>query len=179
MPALTRVTNKRTIVFVGRFDPRNGVKHMIGAFTALRRTRSDVRLVIVGDGPELARLRREAGPSVQFLGAVAHEELPRLYARASFFLLPGEEDFGIAPVEAQSAGRPVLALGRGGALETVIRGKTGLFFEEASVESLLDGVCAMDAFAPQADRDLIHAQAERFAAPRFIAEMREALHRIP
>src|SRR5207302_4688667 len=143
----------------------------VRAFTRLGR-----RLVIVGDGPELARLRREAGPSVQFLGAVAHEELPRLYARASFFLLPGEEDFGIAPVEAQSAGRPVLALGRGGALETVVRGTTGLFFEEASVDSLLDGVRSMDAFAPKADPRLIHANAERFAAARFTTEMQQALH---
>ena len=69
----------------------------------------------------------------------------------------------------------MLALGRGGALETVARGTTGLFFEEASVDSLLDGVRAMDAFAPNADPDLIHAHAERFAAPRFTAELRDVL----
>jgi glycosyltransferase involved in cell wall biosynthesis len=134
-------------------------------------------LIVAGDGPELPRLRAEAGPSVQFLGAVAHDHLPKLYARASFFLLPGEEDFGIAPVEAQSAGRPVLALGRGGALETVLAGQTGLLFDDPSVESLLEGVRAMDRFALNADPDLIHAHAERFAAPRFAAELRDALAR--
>jgi glycosyltransferase involved in cell wall biosynthesis len=158
---------------VSALVPYKRIELAVRAFTRLGR-----RLVIAGDGPELGRLRREAGPSIQFLGAVAHEELPRLYARASFFLLPGEEDFGIAPVEAQSAGRPVLALGRGGALETVVKGTTGLFFKEPSVESLLDGVCAMDALAPRADTHLIHAHAERFAAARFTSEMREALQRL-
>jgi glycosyltransferase involved in cell wall biosynthesis len=158
-------------LIVSALVPYKRVEVAVRAFTRLGR-----RLVIAGDGPELNRLRREAGPSIEFLGGVAHEQLPRLYARASFFLLPGEEDFGIAPVEAQSAGRPVLALGRGGALETVVRGTTGLFFGEASVESLLEGVRAMDAFAPDADPDLIHAHAERFAAPRFTAGIRQALH---
>ena len=160
-------------LIVSALVPYKRIELAVRAFTRLGR-----RLVIAGDGPELERLRRQAGPSVEFLGGVPHERLPKLYARASFFLLPGEEDFGIAPVEAQSAGRPVLALGRGGALETVVRGTTGLFFEEPTVESLLDGVSAMNAFAPRADPDLIHAHAERFAAPRFTAELREALHQL-
>jgi glycosyltransferase involved in cell wall biosynthesis len=160
-------------LIVSALVPYKRIELAVRAFTRLRR-----RLVIAGDGPELERLRREAGPSVEFRGGVPHEQLPQLYARASFFLLPGEEDFGIAPVEAQSAGRPVLALGRGGALETVAQGTTGLFFEEASVESLLDGVSAMDAFASRADPDLIHGHAERFAAPRFLTELRAALDRL-
>jgi hypothetical protein len=72
----------------------------------------------------------------------------------------------------------VLALGRGGALETVVPGRTGLFFEEPAVESLLAGIAAMDRFAPDADPDAIHAHAERFAAPRFGRELREALDRL-
>ncbi|HWC74264.1 MAG TPA: glycosyltransferase [Gemmatimonadales bacterium] len=159
-------------LIVSALVPYKRIELAVRAFTRLGR-----RLLVAGDGPELGRLQREAGPSIQFLGAIAHDELPQLYARASFFLLPGEEDFGIAPVEAQAAGRPVLALGRGGALETVLPGKTGLFFDELSVESLLEGVRAMDAFAPGADPDLIHANAERFAAPRFTSEMRQALAR--
>jgi glycosyltransferase involved in cell wall biosynthesis len=159
-------------LIVSALVPYKRIELAVRAFTRLGR-----RLIVAGDGPDLERLRREAGPSVRFLGGVPHEQLPQLYARASFFLLPGEEDFGIAPVEAQSAGRPVLALGRGGALETVVPGTTGLFFEEPSVESLLEGVRAMDAFAPRAEPDLIHAHAERFAAPRFTSELREALQR--
>ena len=153
--------------------PYKRVELAVEAFTRLRR-----KLVIAGDGPELPRLRAAAGETVRFLGAVPHEQLPRLYARASFFVLPGEEDFGIAPVESQSAGRPVLAVCRGGALETVLPDRTGLFFDEPTVDSLVAGIAAMDRFAPDADPDLIHAHAERFAAPRFTAELREALRRL-
>jgi glycosyltransferase involved in cell wall biosynthesis len=160
-------------LIVSALVPYKRIEIAVRAFTRLER-----RLVIAGDGPELPRLRAEAGPSVQFLNGVPHEQLPELYSRASFFVLPGEEDFGIAPVEAQSAGRPVLALARGGALETVVAGQTGLFFDEPSVDSLRDGIRAMDRFAPDADQDLIHAHAERFAAPRFMAELRAALARL-
>jgi len=160
-------------LIVSALVPYKRVELAVQAFTRLGR-----KLVVAGDGPELPRLMTGAGPTVRFLGGIAHEELPRLYAAASFFVLPGEEDFGIAPVESQSAGRPVLALGRGGALETVVPGRTGLFFEEPSVESLLAGVAAMDRFAPDADQTLIHAHAERFAAPRFGDELREALQRL-
>ena len=114
-----------------------------------------------------------AGPSVTFLGAVDADRLPALYARAQFFVLPGEEDFGIAPVEAQSAGRPVLALAKGGALETVIEGQTGAFFAEPTVASLLAGIETIDAL--RADPALIHAHAARFAAARFRPEMQRAI----
>ena len=157
-------------LIVSALVPYKRIELAVQAFTKLGR-----RLIVAGDGPELARLTARAGPTVRFLGGVPHEELPRLYAGASFFLLPGEEDFGIAPVESQSAGRPVLALCRGGALETVVPGKTGLFFEEPTVESLLAGIAAMDRFAKDADPVSIHAHAERFAAPRFGPELREAL----
>jgi glycosyltransferase involved in cell wall biosynthesis len=160
-------------LMVSALVPYKRVEIAVEAFTRLGR-----KLVVAGDGPELGRLQASAGPTVRFLGAVPHEQLPQLYARASFFLLPGEEDFGIAPVESQSAGRPVLALGRGGALETVLPGRTGLFFGEPTVESLLAGIAEMDRFAPQADPDLIHAHAGRFAAPRFTTELREALLRL-
>jgi len=160
-------------LIVSALVPYKRIELAVQAFARLGR-----RLVVAGDGPELRRLEAQAGPTVRFLGAVPHQELAGLYARSSFFVLPGEEDFGIAPLESQSAGRPVLALGRGGALETIVPGKTGLFFEEPTVESLLDGIAAMDRFAPEADPDLIHAHAERFAAPRFHRELREALDRL-
>jgi glycosyltransferase involved in cell wall biosynthesis len=172
LPAAERGPGGYALI-VSALVPYKRIEIAVQAFTRLGR-----KLVVAGDGPELPRLSTLAGPTVRFLGAIPHQDLAQLYARSSFFVLPGEEDFGIAPVESQSAGRPVLALGRGGALETVVPGKTGLFFEEPNVESLLAGISAMDRFAPEADTTLIHENAERFAAPRFLRELREAVDRL-
>jgi len=172
LPAAERGPGGYALI-VSALVPYKRIELAVQAFNRLGR-----KLIVAGDGPELSRLAALAGPTVRFLGGVPHEELPQLYARASFFVLPGEEDFGIAPVESQSAGRPVLALGRGGALETVVPGRTGLFFEKPAVESLLTGIAEMDRFAPVADPDAIRAHAERFAAPRFKRELREALDRL-
>jgi glycosyltransferase involved in cell wall biosynthesis len=158
-------------LIVSALVPYKRVDLAVQAFSRLKRP-----LKIAGDGPELSRLRALAGPTVQWLGSVSHEALPRLYARARFFVLPGEEDFGIAPVEAQSAGRPVLALAKGGALETVIAGQTGAFFGEPSIESLIDGIERIDRL--EVDPSLIHAHAERFAAPRFGPELKSAIDQV-
>ena len=157
-------------LIVSALVPYKRIELAVGAFSRLKR-----RLIVAGDGPELGRLRDRAGSSVRFLGAVEADALPRLYARARFFVLPGEEDFGIAPVEAQAAGRPVLALGRGGALETVVGGQTGVFFPDPTVESLIEGVSAMDALLPNVDPAQIRAHAERFAADRFGPEILRAI----
>jgi glycosyltransferase involved in cell wall biosynthesis len=93
-------------------------------------------LKVVGDGPDRKRLRASAGASVEFLGSVEGEDLRRLYRGAIALLMPGEEDFGIGAVEAQACGTPVVALGRGGAVETVIPGKTGLHFAEPTPSGL-------------------------------------------
>jgi glycosyltransferase involved in cell wall biosynthesis len=98
-------------------------------------SRTGRRLTIAGSGPEYRKLRAMAAPHIRFLGRVTDEELGELYARCRALLLPGEEDFGITPVEALASGKPVIALGRGGALETVPP-FGGVFFEEASEESL-------------------------------------------
>jgi len=153
--------------------PYKRVELAVEAFTRLGR-----RLVVAGDGPGRKRLEAIAGPAVRFLGSVPHAGLPALYARASFFVLPCEEDFGIAPVEAQSAGRPVLALARGGALETVVPGKSGVLFAEPTADSLIAGIEEMDRLQPGLDPAWIRGHAERFAAPRFEREMREALQRL-
>ena len=88
-------------------------------------------------------------------------------------MLPGAEDFGIAAVEAQAAGRPVLALGSGGALETVVHGETGIFFAQPTVESLLEGIAAIDRLQPDPLR--IHEHARRFDAGRFGPELKLAI----
>jgi len=101
-------------------------------------------LWIVGEGTHGAALRRAAGPTVRFLGRLPQEELSKVLSGCRAFLFPGEEDFGIAPVEAIAAGRPVVAFGAGGALETVVEGETGLFFRAPTPESLLEALRRLD-----------------------------------
>jgi glycosyltransferase involved in cell wall biosynthesis len=133
-----------------------------------------VRLKVVGDGPERLTLERRATGDVEFLGRRPDEEIRHLYRRAAVVLLPGEEDFGIVPLEAQACGRPVVALGRGGALETVVPGETGLLVNERGPEAFADAIAmALDrTFDPGA----IRRHAERFSRERFGDEM-EALVR--
>lgn len=101
-----------------------------------------VRLVVVGEGPELDRLRRIAGPGTEFRSAVSDTELDRLYARCQAVIVAGEEDLGLVPVEANAAGRPAVALARGGALETVVDGRTGVLFHEPEVAALASAMAA-------------------------------------
>lgn len=102
------------------------------------------RLVVVGDGPELARLRELGGDHVTFAGLVDKEALIDLYAGCRALLFSSEEDYGLTPIEAQASGRPVIAYGAGGALETVIDGRSGIFFEEQTTESLIDGIARFE-----------------------------------
>jgi len=133
---------------------------------------ADVPLKIVGDGPERARLERAAaahGNGVAFLGRLRNEEIRELYRHAAVALLPGEEDFGIVPVEAQACGRPVVALSRGGAAETVIDGATGTLVDDASAPAFADGIAR--ALSTSFDGATIRANAERFSRERFIDEI--------
>ena len=132
--------------------------------------RADVALRIVGDGPERAALERVAGQGVAFLGAQPAAALLEEYRSATAVILPGEEDFGIVPVEAQACGRPVVALGRGGALETVVDGETGILVPEATPEAFAGALAA--AAATRFDPVHIRAHAERFSRARYLDEMR-------
>lgn len=102
--------------------------------------RLNKKLVIIGKGEMLAEIAEKAGPSVTILGSQPFEVLKHHYARCKALVFPGEEDFGIVPVETMASGRPVIAYGRGGATETVQSGKTGLFFESQSVEALIEAI---------------------------------------
>jgi glycosyltransferase involved in cell wall biosynthesis len=117
-------------------------------------TQMGLPLVVVGVGPERAALERLAGPTVRFVGRVAEEDLPGLYANATALLQCGEEDFGIVAIEAQASGRPVIALGRGGALETVIDSATGIYFHEPTTEAVIAAIQRAQAtpWQPQALR---------------------------
>lgn len=133
------------------------------------------RLIIAGTGPLRRELEAQAGPTVEFVGNQPDAAITSLLAGCDAFLFPGLEDFGIAPVEAQAAGRPVIAYGRGGATETVRKDVTGVFFEEQTAESLVDAIerFTRSTFSPTECRE----NAQRFdssifrsAISRFLTE---------
>ena len=130
-------------------------------------------LKVAGVGGERRRLERQAGSSVQFLGRVSNEQIRELYRGARAVLMPGEEDFGIVPVEAQACGRPVVALGRGGALETVEDGVTGVLVKDDSVEAFTAGV--RTAIEREFDVGTLRARAERFSEDHFLSGMRRVM----
>lgn len=103
-------------------------------------TRTGRRLLVVGDGPERERLKAMAGPTVRFLGRQSDAAVDRLASRCRALIFPGEEDFGMAPLEINAAGRPVAAYAAGGATETVIDGMNGVLFGEQTVDSLIGGL---------------------------------------
>ena len=125
------------------------------------------RLIVVGDGPELQSLRSAAGDKVEFLGRVRDAEVALLMSRSRAFLHPQVEDFGIAAVESQAAGRPVIALRAGGARETVIHGETGVFFGEQSVDALISAIREFEAGGHRFAIEACRANASRFSAERF------------
>jgi len=143
-------------------------------------SRAGERLVIVGDGPEIHRLRALAGPTVEFVGWRADAEIRDYYAACRGVLFPGEEDFGIVPLEAIACGKPVIAYARGGALETVVEReglRTGILVHEQSVEALIGGMkrCrethfdghAMRRFALRFDRDVYKKEMREFIERRW------------
>ncbi|HRZ86305.1 MAG TPA: glycosyltransferase [bacterium] len=136
-----------------------------------------VKLVVVGSGPEEKRLRRLAGPSAEFIGWQSGDELRRYYRTCRAFIFPAEEDFGIVPLEAQACGRPVIAFGKGGALETVAPHRagylpegiragerpTGIFFAEQTAASLADAIAKFNKVADDFDPAAIRENALRFS----------------
>ena len=135
--------------------------------------REGFRLKVFGDGPQRATLERMAGPTVEILGRVSDAALDRLMARCRAFLFAAEEDFGILPVEAQAAGRPVVAWGKGGATETVVPDVTGLLVDEPTAEAF--GRAAREAARRTWDRDAIRAHAGGFSTARFREGMLRAV----
>jgi len=129
-------------------------------------------LKIVGTGPMRAELQRRAGPTIDFLGFVSSTKLPKLVAECKAFVFPSEEDFGIAPVEALAAGRPVVAYGRAGALETITDGETGLHFAHQEPESLLEALERLDSM--EFDSQNLLQSAERFSERRFQSQFLSA-----
>lgn len=130
------------------------------------------KLVVIGSGPERERLQKLAGPTIEFLGWQSDEKIRSYYRSCRALIFPGEEDFGIVPVEAQACGAPVIALAVGGALETVTP-KTGVFFEKPDMAPLIRAVGEMEAAVWDAGE--IRRNAERFGRERFEREIRDAV----
>jgi len=129
-----------------------------------------LKLVVIGGGEALDEIRRLAGPTVTVLGSQPFDVLKQHYARCRALIFPGEEDFGMVPVEAMASGRPVVAFGRGGATETVATGVSGVFFAEQSVEAISSAVrCLADI---EIDPEKIAAHANQFGRDQFFQKMR-------
>lgn len=153
-----------------RLVPYKNVHAIVAAFSSeLPRE----RLIVVGDGPDLARLRSRAGANVTFTGFLCDNELHAMLARARAFVFAAEEDFGIAPVEAQAHGTPVIALKRGGVRESLVvtpERRTGLFFDEPSAEAIAAAVRQFTRIEHGIAPEHCHANALRFSSERFVAE---------
>ena len=122
-------------------------------------------LRIVGQGPEYKRLKKNSRTNIQFLGSVDKDFLLKVYQRAKALIMPGEEDFGINALEAQACGTPVVSYARGGALETVVSGETGVFFPDLSVDSLLGALDKLESI--KINKETIRAHAQNFSREKF------------
>ncbi len=149
----------------GRLIPYKRIELIVEAFTQLR-----LPLKIFGDGRDRNRLEQLAGPTIEFLGWVDEATRRDLFARCRGFIFSGEEDFGITPLEAMAAGRPVIAYGAGGALETVRDGLTGRFFHQQTATAIADAVTA--AQSDRYDQRTIRHHAERYGRTIFLERMR-------
>jgi len=147
-------------LFVGQLIPYKRADLAVAACRKLRR-----KLVVIGSGPMKDELQQSTDDCVVFAGRISNQEMRQYYAEARALIFPGIEDFGIVPLEAQAAGAPVIALGIGGALETVKENETGLFFPEATVESLMDAILRFE--AGTWNREICGAQAALFSPAVF------------
>jgi glycosyltransferase involved in cell wall biosynthesis len=158
--------NKGFYLIVSALVPYKRVDLAIEVFNKIGR-----RLVVVGKGPDLAKLKARAGKTIEFLGWQSDEQLARLYGACRALVFPGIEDFGIVPLEAMASGKPVLAFKAGGALETVVEGVTGIFFDAQTPEALERAVNVAE--ATRFDPTRIRRHAMKFDRARFKKEIRD------
>lgn len=169
--------NDDYFLIVSRLIPYKRIDLAVQAFNEL-----GLPLKIAGSGRDRQALEQIAGPNVEFLDRVPDDELPTLLQRCRAFIFPGVEDFGITPLQANAAGRPVIAYRAGGALDTVVEGRTGLFFDEPTPESLAAAVRALEAmaFEPEAirqhalhfDKTVFQRELKRFVEEKYAAHQR-------
>jgi glycosyltransferase involved in cell wall biosynthesis len=159
-------------VIVSRLEPYKKVDLAIKAFNQLGKT-----LVIIGTGTELSKLQQLANNNIEFLGWQSDASVIEYIRNAKALIFPGEDDFGLTPVEAMAAGRPVVAYGSGGALETVTPGETGVFFKESSEKSLMDAINKFESGITHFSPKKCRKQAEKFSKENFIKKFQEILDR--
>lgn len=173
-------------VDVARFDhtrPREGFYLAMSRFVPYKKldlivetfTRLGKPLKVIGSGPDFEKVRAIAGPTVELLGRQDDETVADLMSRCKAFVFAADEDFGIVPVEAQAAGAPVIAYGKGGSLETVIPDRTGVFFGQQNFESLSRAVAIFEEREAQFDSSYIRRHAEKFSPERFRREFEAIL----
>lgn len=173
---LDRFKPKRKIddyfLIVSTLSPYKKIELAVKLFNKLGK-----RLVIVGDGKQRAYLESIAGQNIELVGRKSDEEIADLMARCRGFIFPGEEDFGITPVEAMASGRPVLAYGKGGVIETVIDKKTGIFFKNPTLESLETGLAKFLSWEKKyfKSKDAIE-RSKDFSRDKFEAEMKKIVN---
>jgi glycosyltransferase involved in cell wall biosynthesis len=128
-------------------------------------------LIVIGIGPEEKKIKSIAKDNIKFLGRLSDEEIAAYYAKCKALIFPGEEDFGITPIEAQATGRPVIAYGRGGVLDTVIDGKTGILFKEQTAGSLMEAISHFEQHGVAFGKRQIKEHADKFSVNRFKEEI--------
>ena len=171
----TQANEEKYFLIGCRLVPYKRVDIVVEAFKKLG---TDYKLKIFGDGLDLERLKVITGEAsnIEFLGRVSDDEKATLYSRAQAFINPQEEDFGITPVESMASGRPVIAYSKGGVLETVIEGKTGLFFNEQTADSLVQVVKNFK--SEDFDSEYIRNYAEKFSVSRFQTEITNFINEV-
>jgi len=155
-----RTVRENFFLVVSQLVPYKRIDLVVEAFTKCKRP-----MVIIGDGPERSKLERRAGRNIRFEGSLPQAEVVKAMQRCKAFVFAGEEDFGIVMAEAQACGTPVVALGKGGALEIVEDNLTGVVFNEESVNSLLAALDRLD--NTSFDAEVVRASALRFTRQRF------------
>ena len=157
--------NEDFYLCVSRIIKHKRIDLVVEAFNEL-----GLELYIIGEGSELSTLEKRAKGNIHFLGRLSDEEVCRYYSRCKAFIFPTEEDFGITPVEAQACGRPVIAYSKGGALETVIDGETGIFFDNQTAESLIDAIRKFELM--KFEKETCRKNAELFGNEHFSLKMK-------
>lgn len=156
-------------ITASRFVPYKKIDLIVEVFSKM----PEKKLVVIGDGPDFAKVKEKASKNVELLGYQPFEVLKDYMKKAKAFVFAAEEDFGIAPVEAQACGTPVVAYGKGGISETVIDGKTGIFFKSQSAEDIIEAIKRFENIENSFDAFTIRKNAERFSKDRFKREFKE------
>lgn len=158
-------------ITASRLVPHKKVKLIAQAFSKM----PNKKLLIVGNGPEQKEIKTFATPNIEFLGHISHDALVTYIQKAKAFVFAAEEDFGIAPVEAQACGTPVICLGKGGCAETIINNATGLFFYEQKPQSIIEAVNKFEKL--NLDPNIIRQNALRFSKERFEKEFEDYINK--